>query len=125
MRQQRETDGLGKVLGQLDDLLEAVESEPEMFRAMIVLSFEAPGPLAAIRPWYEQLITRFEAEMVDHLRDGQRDGSVRLDLDLEREAEVYVSYGIGLCFRWTTFEDFDFAAEITAWRERLEQHYHA
>jgi AcrR family transcriptional regulator len=122
IRQQRGTDGLGKVLGQLDDLLEAVESEPEMFRAMIVLSFEAPGPLAAIRPWYEQLIKQFQAEMVDHLRVGQRDGSVRDGLDVEREAEVYVSYGIGLCFRWVTFEQFDFAAEIAAWRERLHRH---
>ena len=123
IRQERAADGLHKVLGQLDDLLEAVESEPDMFRAMIVVSFEAPGPLAAIRSWYEQLITQFQAEMVEHLREGQRDGSVRRDLDLEREAEIYVSYGIGLCFRWVTFEQFDFPAEITAWRERLARQY--
>jgi AcrR family transcriptional regulator len=123
IRQQRDRDGLGRVLGQLDDLLDAVETEPDMFRAMVVLSFEAPGALERARPWYEELITRFQAEMVDHLREGQRDGSVRHGLDLQREAEVYVSYGIGLCFRWVTFERFDFAAEIAAWRERLDQQY--
>jgi AcrR family transcriptional regulator len=123
IRRERDADGLGRVLGQLDDLLDAVQNEPDMFRAMIVLSFEAPGPLERARPWYEELITRFQAEMVEHLREGQRDGSVRRGLDLEREAEVYVSYGIGLCFRWVTFEAFDFAAEIGAWRQRLEAAY--
>jgi AcrR family transcriptional regulator len=123
IRQERDTDGLGKVLGQLDDLLEAVESDPDLMRAMIVLSFEAPGPLELVRPWYEQLIARFQEEMVDHLREGQRDGSIREGLELEREAEIYVSYGIGLCFRWVTFEAFDLPAEIGEWRRRLERAY--
>ena len=62
--------------------------------------------------------------MVEHLAQGQRDGSVRMDLDLEREAEIYVSYGIGLCFRWVTFRDsFDFPAELRAWRARLAEAY--
>ena len=90
-------------------------------KAMIVLSFEAPGPLESIRPWYEDLIARYQAEMVEHLDAGRRDGSIRAELDLEREAEVFVSYGIGLCFRWVLYGDaFNFAAEIRAWRERLE-----
>jgi AcrR family transcriptional regulator len=125
IRQERDTDGLGRILGQLDDLLEAVETEPHIMRAMVILSFEAPGPLASTRAWYEEIITRFQTEMVDHLREGQSDGSVRGGLDLEREAEVYVSYGIGLCFRWVTFEEFDFPAEIVAWRARLQERYRA
>lgn len=120
-RRDRTGSGLELVLGQLDDLLLAVEQEPEIMKAMIVLSFEAPGPLESIRPWYEDLIARYQAEMVEHLDAGRRDGSIRAELDLEREAEVFVSYGIGLCFRWVLYGDaFDFAAEIRAWRERLE-----
>jgi AcrR family transcriptional regulator len=124
IRRERSGSGLELVLGQIDDLLHAVETEPDSMRATLVLSFEAPGPVASIRGWYEDLIARFEAEMVEHLAQGQRDGSVRRDLDLEREAEIYVSYGIGLCFRWVTFRDsFDFPGELKAWRARLARDY--
>ena len=64
--------------------------------------------------------------MAESISIGTRDGSVREGLDAEREAEVFVSYGIGLCFRYVTFrEAFDFPAEIGAWRDRLEQRYRA
>ena len=126
IRSERSGTGLDLVLGQIDDLLHAVETEPENMKAILVLSFEAPGPVASIRGWYEDLIARFEAEMVEHLAQGQRDGSVRMDLDLEREAEIYVSYGIGLCFRWVTFRDsYDFPVELEAWRARLARDYSA
>jgi len=123
IRRERTGSGLDLVLGQVDDLLYSVETEPEIMKAILVLSFEAPGPIASIRDWYEALIARFQAEMVEHLAEGQRDGSVRVDLDLEREAEIYVSYGIGLCFRYVTFREFDFPAEIRAWRDRLQAAY--
>jgi len=126
MRRERTGTGLDLVLGQIDDLLHAVQTTPENMKAILVLSFEAPGPVASIRGWYQDLIARFEAEMVEHLAEGQQDGSVRMDLDLEREAEIYVSYGIGLCFRWVMFrENFDFLAELRAWRARLARAYAA
>ncbi|HEX6388858.1 MAG TPA: hypothetical protein VFZ89_05420, partial [Solirubrobacteraceae bacterium] len=104
----------------LDDLLAAIESEPEVARAMIVISFEVPGSRQSVRPWYEQLIGTYEAEIAAHLAAGERDGSVRPGLDHAREAEVFASYAIGLCFRYVTFRDFDFAAELRAWRKRLK-----
>lgn len=123
-RRERTGAGLERVLGQLDDLLAAVEEEPEIMRAMIVLSFEAPGPVDTIRPFFTDLISGYEREMAGHLKLGERDGSVRAGLDPEREAETFVSYGIGLCFRWALWRgEFDFPAEITAWRARLERDY--
>jgi AcrR family transcriptional regulator len=121
-RQDRHTDGLGRVLGQLDDLLHAVENEPEIMKALIVLSFETPGPLEGVRPWYAGMIGNYEAEMIENLRAGQRDGSIRDDIDRAYEAEHFVSYGIGLCFRWTlNRDDYDFPAQIKAWRARLQK----
>jgi AcrR family transcriptional regulator len=122
-RAAREGTGLELVLGQLDDLLAAIEAEPEVARAMIVLSFEVPGSRRGIRPWYERLIKTYEAEIAAHLAAGERDGSVRPGLDHAREAEVFASYAIGLCFRFVTFDDFDFAGELRAWRRRLEAAY--
>ena len=81
VRRERGGTGLDRVLGQLDDLLDAVEQEPETMRAMIVLTFETPAALQNFAGWFEGLIADYEAELVDHLAAGQADGSVRNDLD--------------------------------------------
>ncbi|WP_084531389.1 TetR/AcrR family transcriptional regulator [Nocardia miyunensis] len=127
LRRERAGTGMDLVLGHVDDLLHGVWTAPENMRAMLVLSFEATaGPIASIRDWYAKLIPRFQAEMAENIALGQRDGSIRADLDAQREAETYVSYGIGLCFRWVMFrEGFDLPAEITAWRARLARDYTA
>jgi AcrR family transcriptional regulator len=124
MRGERTGTGLDHVLGQLDDLLHAVEQEPETIRAMIVLTFETPGPLQNFADWFDRLIAGYEAELAQHLAAGQADGSVRKDLDPAREAEVFVSYAIGLCFRSALRRDsYDFAGEIRRWRERMAMQY--
>ena len=115
--------GLDRVLGQLDDLLHAVEREPETMRAMIVLTFETPAALQNFAGWFDRLINDYEAELADHLAAGQADGSVRSDLDPAREAEIFVSYAIGLCFRSAIRRDgYDFVGEIKAWHGRLANH---
>jgi AcrR family transcriptional regulator len=120
VRRERGGTGLDRVLGQLDDLLEAVEREPETMRAMIVLTFETPAALQNFAGWFDGLIAEYEAELAGHLAAGQADGTVRNDLDPAREAEEFVSYAIGLCFRSALRRDgYDFVAEITAWRARL------
>jgi AcrR family transcriptional regulator len=118
--------GLELVLGQLDDLIRAVREAPEEFRAIVVLAFEAPGPIASLRGWWAAMIERYEATMIEHLQTGQADGSIRPDLDVEREAEIFVSYGAGLCYRLGLLRrEFDFAGELAAWRDRLAAQYSA
>jgi AcrR family transcriptional regulator len=125
-RRERGGTGLDRVLGQLDDLLDAVEREPETIRAMIVLTFETPAALQSFAGWFDRLIADYEAELADHLGAGQADGSVSSDLDAAREAEVFVSYAIGLCFRSALRrEGYDFVGEIKAWRARLAQRFAA
>jgi AcrR family transcriptional regulator len=126
VRAERQGSGLDKVLGQLDDLLHAAEREPETMRAMIVLTFETPGPLQIFAGWFDRLIAEYEAELAGHLWAGQADGSVRRDLDTAREAEIFVSYAIGLCFRSVLRRDaYDFVGEIRAFRDRIAAHYAA
>jgi AcrR family transcriptional regulator len=122
MRRERGGTGLDRVLGQLDDLLAAVEREPETMRAMIVLTFETPAALQDFSGWFDGLIADYEAELAGHLAAGQVDGSVSGDLDPARESEIFVSYAIGLCFRSALRRDgYDFVGEIKAWRDRLAQ----
>ena len=124
VRGERTGTGLDHVLGQLDDLLHAVEEEPETMRAMIVLTFETPGPLQNFAGWFDRLIAGYEAELAGHLAAGQADGSVRPDIDAAREAEIFVSYTIGLCFRSALRRDsYDFAGEIRAFRSRITEQY--
>ncbi len=121
-RRDRDGTGLDRVVSQLDDLLGAVEREPETMRAMIVLTFETPAALQGFAGWFDGLIGEYEVELAGHLAAGQADGSVRSDVDPGREAEVFVSYAIGQCFKWALRrENYDFAGEIKAWRVRLTQ----
>ena len=123
-RTERVGTGLDHVLGQLDDLLVSVEQEPETIRAMIVLTFETPGALSEFYSWLDDLVAGYQRELCEHLVAGQRDGSVRTELDVERESEMFVSYAIGLCFRSALGRDaYDFAGEIRSWRTRLKAHY--
>ncbi len=120
VRRDRGGSGLDRVVSQLDDLLHAVEREPETMRAMIVLTFETPAALQSFAGWFDRLIADYEDELAEHLAAGKADGSVRSDIDPGREAEVFVSYAIGLCFRWALRRgNYDFPAEIKAWRARL------
>lgn len=126
VRRDRGGTGLDRVLSQLDDLLHAVEREPETMRAMIVLTFETPAALQSFAGWFDRLIGSYEVELAGHLAAGQVDGSVRSGLEPDREAEIFVSYAIGLCFRSALGRDaYDFVAEIRTWRDRLAQHYSA
>jgi AcrR family transcriptional regulator len=123
IRRERLGTGLERVLDQLDDLLHAVEQEPEIMRAMIVLTFETPAALRDFGPWFDDLISEYQTELTGHFAEGQRDGSVRAELDPVHEAESFVSYAIGLCFRSVIRrEGYDFAAAITQWRVRLAAH---
>ncbi len=120
VRRERIGTGLQLVLGQLDDLLTAVRHEPEVIRALTVLTFETPAALRGFAPWFDTLIAGYQSELAGHFVAGQLDGSIRAGLDPAREAEVFVSYAIGLCFRSVLCRDgYDFVAEITGWRARL------
>lgn len=119
LRRERSGSGLDHVIGQVEDLHRAVESEPEAMRAMIVLTFEAPGALQQFAGWINDLIGTYQNELAGHISRGQVDGSVRADLDAEREAEEMVSYAIGICFRSALGPDsYAFADEVKAWAAR-------
>src|SRR2546421_5577858 len=46
--------GLAWMLSRVDHVLGVLEDEPQLMRAFCVMSFEAAGPVPALRPWYSR-----------------------------------------------------------------------
>lgn len=118
-RRERLGSGLDHALEQVDDLRRAVESDPDTMRAMIVLTFEAPGALHTFADLINDLIGTYQLELAGHITRGQADSSIHTERNAQRLAEEMVSYAIGVCFRFSLAPDtYDLAGELTAWRDR-------
>ena len=112
--------GLAWMLSRVDHVLGLLEEEPQLMRAFCVMSFEAAGPVPALRPWYSRWLADSEAQIAAHLKAGVHDGTVRKNVDAELVAADFVLHGIGLVFRWTLDpEYFDLSGQLRSWRERL------
>jgi hypothetical protein len=81
--------------------------EPEITRAFFVLIFEAAGPIPSLRTWTKDWLQRITDMVADALRAAQRDGTLRVDVDPEAEAELFASSGIGLALRWIVEDDLE------------------
>jgi AcrR family transcriptional regulator len=116
--------GLEHILAQVDRLIDFLEEDEPLARAFFVLTFETAGPIPSLRPWYREWITRYEQQMQQTLRDGQRDASIRAELDHDVEAKGFVSYSLGLAFRLTLdWDGYDYVGEARAWRASLARRY--
>jgi len=112
--------GLTWMLSRIDHVLRLLEEEPQLMRAFCVMSFEAAGPVPALRPWYSRWLADYERQIAAHLKAGVRDRTVRKDVDAEHVAADFVLHGIGLVFRWTLDPDgFALAGRLRSWRARL------
>jgi AcrR family transcriptional regulator len=109
--------GAERVLAQVDGLREALRRDPDGLRAFFVLSFESVTPIQGLRAWIADWVGRYEEQTVAALQIGQRDGSVRAELDATVEARRFIATGIGHAFRWTATPDaFDYDAALIEWR---------
>lgn len=115
--------GLDWVLARVDHVARLLDEEPELMRAFCVMSLEAGVAVGSLRGWYTRWLSDYERQLAEHLRAGQRDGTVRTDLDPEAEASQFVLIGLGLVFRWTLSPGYDLAGQFRAWRRRLAREY--
>lgn len=114
--------GIDRVLGIVDALRTMLAEEHEFMRAVLMVSFESVSTLRDLRPHTEGWLSRLEQAVNAALRDGQQDGSVRLDLDCEAEGRHWVATGVGLAFRWCQdAPGFDYDEALLEWRGRLER----
>ena len=108
--------GIEAALQRIDHLAEQAEQKPEHMRALFTLVFESVGPIESLGPWLRAWLADYCASAAEALRHGQKDGSVRADLDPEVEADRIMNYGLGLAFRWTLEpERVDFATSLREW----------
>jgi AcrR family transcriptional regulator len=116
--------GLGTVLGQLDHLAAQAAEKPELLKAFFTLCFETVGPVQGLGEWLRGWLAQYRAQTAEAFLEGQRDGSIRAELDVEVETKRIITYGLGLAFRWTLEPDrVDFVAELIDWRDSLQLQY--
>jgi AcrR family transcriptional regulator len=116
--------GLEAVLGQLDHLAAQAGEQPELLKAFFTLCFETVGPVQGLTAWMRGWLAQYRATTATAFVEGQRDGSIRAELDVEVETGRIITYGLGLAFRWTLEPDrVDFVAELIDWRDSLRSQY--
>jgi hypothetical protein len=82
------------------------------------------GPVQGLNAWLRTWLAEYGAATATAFSAGQRDGSIRADLDVEVETKRIVTYGLGLAFRWILEPDHvDFVAELMDWRDSLRSQY--
>ena len=118
--------GIEAALQRIDHLAEQAEEKPAHVRALFTLVFESVGPIESLGPWLRAWLADYRAGAAEALRLGQKDGSVRPDLDPEIEADRIMSHGLGLAFRWTLEpEKVDFANSLRDWTTSMRINFGA
>jgi hypothetical protein len=116
--------GLESVLGQVDHLAAQATEKPELLKAFFTLCFETVGAVQELSAWLRSWLVQYRTATTAAFAAGQRDGSIRPELDVEVETKRIVTYGLGLAFRWTLAPDeVDFVAELREWRDWLRSQY--
>jgi AcrR family transcriptional regulator len=116
--------GLDQILYLVDQFIDFVESDEMVARAFFVLSFETGAQRLTLRSAFREWFAEYEANMKRSLRAGKRDKTIRQELDIDHEAQQFVSQCLGLAFRWTLdWEGYDFLGDARAWRAALAKRY--
>lgn len=113
--------GMERVLARIDTMARLVDETPELIRMLFALEFQAAGKKSGMANRAASWVSQLRSDTLDALRDGQRDGSVRCDLDAEATAHAIVVEGVGSAFLWTVDEAENFRRRIVQWRARTVQ----
>jgi AcrR family transcriptional regulator len=110
--------GMERVLARIDSVGRLVEENPELLRMLFAVEFQAAGRGSGMAARAASWIGQLRTDIFEALRDGQRDGSVSGDLDVEATAHGIVVEGVGSAFLWTVEPAEDFRRRIDQWRAR-------
>lgn len=113
-------DGLERLLLPLNHILDVLATDPLLFRAFVTVSFETPNHLPNLKPRYVEWWRRYEQHVSESICAGQKSGSIRPEIDPSEEAEHFITYATGLCYRWSMdWDGYDIVAALTKWRDSL------
>jgi AcrR family transcriptional regulator len=92
--------GIPAIKATIDAFLEVVEHHPESIRAYYALLFEASGPLREARDAVVELHREERDGIARWIRAGQRDGTIREDIDVRAAAAGVLGVIRGTTMQW-------------------------
>lgn len=118
--------GLDRALDLLDLMRREADAQPAALRAFFVLCMEAVGPVPLLGAWMRDWFAAYRKAVKESLLVGQRDGSVRADLDADEHAFKVTTYGAGLGYCWGLDPELvDFSKAIRKWMTELRNEWAA
>ncbi|MCX2928737.1 helix-turn-helix domain containing protein [Mycobacterium sp. CVI_P3] len=118
--------GMDQVLAHIDRIRDLYAHDPDVLRAMFVSSFEAMKTTSPLRQRVSDQLAGGIANVADGLRKGQRDKSVRRDIDLDRAVSDITAVFFGIAFLWVALPaGFDLDTELAHARSRIVRDYGA
>lgn len=118
--------GLEQALAHLDRITDLHTEDPDVLRAIFILTFEAAKPMAQAHPYIRMWLERAADTVRTGLRNGIADGSVRPDIDVERAMNDFGGAVLGTAYQWVMGAyPYDMGAELAYVRARLIADYAA
>jgi AcrR family transcriptional regulator len=118
--------GLAQALAHVDRIADLYAEDPDLLRAIFVLTFEAGKATSQAHPYIRMWLKRAADTVGGGLRDGITDGSVRGDIDVDRAINDFGASVLGTAYQWIMGAyPIDMAEEMAYIRARLIQDYGA
>lgn len=118
--------GLQQALAHVDRITDLYAEDPDLLRAIFVLTFEAAKAKSQSHPYIRMWLKRAADTVGGGLRDGIADGSVRSDIDIDRAINDFGASVLGTAYQWIMQAyPIDMAEEMAYIRARLIRDYGA
>lgn len=116
----RDCRGLAMIQRLFELLFDSMQRNPDEGRARHLLWFHSLDPHTEFHATIEKL-HRVQRRQLEHwLREGQREGSVRADVDAARGAEQLLALSAGIGYQWLVAPDLPLPATAAAMRAMLD-----
>ncbi|MDW5610774.1 MULTISPECIES: TetR/AcrR family transcriptional regulator [Mycolicibacterium] len=120
------SDGMTQALAHLDRIALLYAEDPDLCRAVFVLTFEAAKTTSQAHPYTRMWLERAAHAVEAGLRKGIADGSVRPEVDIARAVNDFGAAVLGTAYQWIMQAyPYDIAEELAYVRARLVCDYGA
>jgi AcrR family transcriptional regulator len=119
-----ESTGLEQALAHIDRITELHAEDPDLLRAIFMLTFEAGKTTSQARPHIQMWLNRAADAVGTGLRNGIADGSVRPDIDVDLAINDFGAAVLGAAYQWIMQAyPIDMTRELAYIRRRLIDDY--